>query len=137
VVFCADREFINPQWVALISGNKMNRDKMKAKINTIEEVKMQIIDTSLIVASFIGTVAYLISLSRIIAFGFNISFVINFFIVAGIIIITRLRSRISILLKIYVIDALIILLSLSDAFDYGLLSAARIYMILIPSCIFL
>lgn len=110
----------------------MNQDKMKAKIRTIEEVKIQIIDISLIVASVIGTVAYLVSLSRLFVFGFNISFVINFILIASVIIITALRSRISILLKIYVIDAIIILLSLSDAFGYGLLSAARIYLILIP-----
>ena len=105
---------------------------MKTKMRTIEEVKMQIIDTSLVVASIIGLVAYLVSLSRLKIFGFNFSFIINFLVIASVIAITLLRSRISILLKTYVINALIILLSLSDAFEYGLLSAARIYLILIP-----
>jgi signal transduction histidine kinase len=105
---------------------------MKAKIQTIEEVKRQIIDTSLIVASVIGSVAYLVSLSRLVKFGFNISYIINFCVIASIVAITLWRSRISILLKTYVMIALIILLSLSDAYGYGLLSAARIYLVLIP-----
>jgi signal transduction histidine kinase len=106
--------------------------KMKAKMRTIEEVKTQIINTSLIVASVIGTLAYLVSLSRLFKFGFHISFVINFLIIASVITITLFRSHISILLKTYVIISLIILLSLFDAFNYGLLSVARIYLILIP-----
>jgi signal transduction histidine kinase len=105
---------------------------MKTKIHTIEEVKRQIIDTSLIVASVIGSLAYLVSLSRLFRFGFHISFVINFFVIACIIAITFVRSRLSVILKTYVTISLIILLSLSDAFNYGLFSAARIYLILIP-----
>jgi two-component system, NtrC family, sensor kinase len=105
---------------------------MNARIQTIEEVKRQIIDSSLVIASIIGTITYLISLSRFFTFGFNISFIINLLIITCVIVVTLLRSRISILLKTYVIIALIILLSLSDAFGYGLLSAARIYLILIP-----
>ncbi|MBN1415798.1 MAG: hypothetical protein JW973_11910 [Bacteroidales bacterium] len=105
---------------------------MKTKIHTVEEVKVQIIDTSLIVASVIGTLAYAVSLYRLFKFGFHISFVINFFIIASVVIITLLRSRLSVLLKTYVIIALIILLSLADAYNYGLFSVARIYLILIP-----
>jgi len=105
---------------------------MKTKVQSIEEVKVQIIDTSLAVASVIGTLAYLASLSRLFKFGFHISFVINFLIIASVVIITLLRSRIPMLLKTYVIIVLIILLTLADAFNYGLLSAARIYLILIP-----
>jgi len=105
---------------------------MKTKIQTVEEVKMQVIDSSLSVASVIGTVAYLVSLSRLFKFGFHISFVINFLILATVVIITLSRSRIPILLKTYVILSLIIMLTLFDAFNYGLLSAARIYLILIP-----
>lgn len=106
--------------------------KTKTKIHSIEEVKLQIMNTSLLVASVIGTLAYLVSLSRWIKFGFHISFVINFIIVASVVTITLLRSHISILLKTYVTISLIIMLSLFDAFNYGLLSAARIYLILIP-----
>jgi signal transduction histidine kinase len=105
---------------------------MKTKIHSVEEVKLQIIDSSLSVASIIGTIAYLVSLSRFFKFGFHISFVINFLIIATVVTITLLRSRIPILLKTYVIISLIILLTLFDAFNYGLLSAARIYLILIP-----
>jgi signal transduction histidine kinase len=104
----------------------------KTKIQTIEEVKVQIINTSLVVASVIGTLAYLVSLSRWFKFGFHISFVINFIILASVVTITLYRSHISILWKTYVTISLIMLLSLFDAFNYGLLSTARIYLILIP-----
>lgn len=106
--------------------------KKKENIETIDEVKRQIIDTSLVVAAAIGTLAYLVSLSRFFRYGFHISFIINFFILAGLITITLYRARLSIVLKTYVTISLVILLSLSDAFNYGLLSAARIYLILIP-----
>jgi signal transduction histidine kinase len=105
---------------------------MKTKIQSIEEVKVQIIDTSLSAASVIGTLAYLVSLSRLFKFGFHISFVINFMVIASVVTITLMRSRMPILVKTYVIIALIILLTLADAFNYGLLSAARLYLILIP-----
>lgn len=105
---------------------------MKTKVQSIEEVKVKIIDTSMVTASVIGTLAYLVSLSRLFRFGFHISFVINFFIVATVIAITLMRSRIPMLVKTYVIISLIVLLTLADAYNYGFLSAARIYLILIP-----
>jgi large-conductance mechanosensitive channel len=64
---------------------------MKTKIQSIEEVKVQIIDTSLSAASVIGTLAYLVSLSRLFKFGFHISFVINFMVIASVVTITLMK----------------------------------------------
>lgn len=105
---------------------------MKTEVHSIEEVKNQIINTSLIVASLIGTLAYLISLSRLFSIGFHVSFVINLIIMVVIIMMTLFRARLGIVLKTYTLIALVILLSLSDALNFGLLSSARIYLILIP-----
>jgi signal transduction histidine kinase len=105
---------------------------MKVNLNSIEEVKKQIIDTSLLVASAIGALAYLISLYRLFTNGFHFSFVINFFVMASLIATTLNRKRLSVTLKSYVIIGLIILLSLSDAVSFGLLATARIYLVLVP-----
>lgn len=105
---------------------------MKTKIRTIDEVKAQIIDSSLIAASVIGSVAYLVSLIRLVQFGFHISFLINFFVIATVVTLTFIRSLLSTVFKTYIMIALIILLSLFDSFNYGLLSVTRMYLILIP-----
>jgi signal transduction histidine kinase len=106
--------------------------ELKQEKLTIDEVKIQILDTSLLVASAIGTLAYLISLYRWILYGFHISFIINLFVIGSIIFITMIRKRLSTTFKTYVIISLVMLLALADALNYGLLSAARIYLILIP-----
>ena len=105
---------------------------MKVTINSLEEVKKQIIDTSLLVASVIGTLAYLMSLYRLFTHGFHFSFIINFFVIASLIATYLNRIRLGVILKTYVIIALIILLSLSDVVNYGLLASTRIYLILVP-----
>lgn len=98
----------------------------------MEEVRRQIIDRSLIVTSILGGIAYLISLTRIFNTGFHFSFIIEFLIVLGLFIITFNRSRLNNDFKTDVIISLLILFTLSDALNYGLFSAGRIYLILIP-----
>lgn len=105
---------------------------MKNEINNIEQVKHHIINTSLIVASVIGTLAYLVSLYRFFQIGFHISFVINFLVLAIIVFMTWVRKYLSIAIKTYLVIALIFLLALYDALIFGLLSSARIYLVLIP-----
>ena len=105
---------------------------MKKVKHTIEEVRKQIIDTSLVIGSILGVIAYLLSITRYFRTGFQISFIIEFLVIASIVTITLVRARLNNNLKAYAIIVLIVLLSLSDAVTYGLLSAARIYMILIP-----
>jgi len=105
---------------------------MKQERLTINEVKIQILDTSLLVAAAIGALAYCMSLYRWILYGFHISFIINLFVIASIIFITAIRKRLSTTFKTYLIISLVMLLALADALNYGLLSTARIYLILIP-----
>jgi len=88
---------------------------LKQEKLAISEVKMQILDTSLVVASVIGSLAYFISLYRWILYGFHISFIINLFVISSIIVITAIRKRLSTTLKTYVIIAVLMLLALADA----------------------
>lgn len=95
-------------------------------------VKNQILNNSLVVASIVGSLAYLVSLYRLIEQGFHISFLINLIIIVVVVVITLLRHRIDISAKTYLLIGLIIVLSLWDSVNYGLLSATRIYLVLIP-----
>jgi signal transduction histidine kinase len=105
---------------------------MKKRAQHIDEVKIQVMDTSLIAATILGALAYLFSLFRWISLGFHASFVINFFIIGSVVLITLNRAQLHVYFKTYVLVSVILLLSLSDAWNFGLLSAARIYLILIP-----
>jgi PAS domain S-box-containing protein len=100
--------------------------------HSVEEVRKQFIDTSLVVASVIGSLAYVLSLTRYFKSGFQFAFVIEFVVLAGLLATTAMRKQLSSYLKTYVIILLIIFFSLSDAFYYGLFSSARIYLMLIP-----
>ncbi len=105
---------------------------MKGIAFSIEEVREQTVNNSLVVASVLGTLSYVFSLLRYFKTGFHYSFVIEFVIVAGVIVITIYRSRLSCILKTYVFICLLGLLAISDAITYGLFSAARVYLVLIP-----
>ncbi|MBN1788998.1 MAG: GHKL domain-containing protein [Bacteroidales bacterium] len=106
--------------------------QLKEEVNTVDEVKKHILDTSLIVTAVIGSLAFLISLFRWYNYGFHISHVINFLIIACVILMAVIRSRLSINFKAYLLVFLIVLLTFADAINYGLFSSARIYLILIP-----
>ncbi|MFN8206558.1 MAG: PAS domain S-box protein [Bacteroidales bacterium] len=96
------------------------------------EVRNQIINVSLTVTSITGSIAYLVSLYRWYLTGFQFSFIIEFLIIASLIALTIRKASLSLSLKTYVIISLIFLFSISDALRYGLFSAARVYLILIP-----
>jgi PAS domain S-box-containing protein len=112
------------------SGRLQTNTKMISE--SLEEVRNQIIDRTLIVTSVLGGLAYLISLTRFFSTGFHFSFIIEFAVVLGLFIITTKRSSLSSDFKTDVIISLLILFTLSDAFNYGLFSSGRIYLILIP-----
>ncbi|MFO7368947.1 MAG: ATP-binding protein [Bacteroidales bacterium] len=105
---------------------------MATKPDKLHLVKNQIINNSLVMASTVGSLAYLVSLYRFIEHGFHISFLINLVVVASVVVMTFLRHKIDISVKTYLLIGLIIVLSLSDTINYGLLSATRIYLVLIP-----
>jgi PAS domain S-box-containing protein len=105
---------------------------MRKKQLTIDEVRKQTIDNSLIVGSVLGTASYVVSLLRLFKTGFHFSFLIEFFVVTGIIVVTIFRSRLSTSFKTYVFISLLAFIALTDVINYGLFSAARVYLILIP-----
>lgn len=102
------------------------------KSDKLQLVKNQIINSSLVVASIVGSLAYLVSLYRLIENGFHISFLINLIIIASVVVLTIFRHKIDISIKTYLLIGLIIVLSLIDTVNYGLLSSTRIYLVLIP-----
>jgi PAS domain S-box-containing protein len=107
---------------------------MSAEVTSysIEEVKAEIIDASLIVASIIGALAYLFSMSRFFTTGFHFSFFIELAVVVSVIIVAVNRKALNNEFKSFFIIGLIFLLSISDALVYGVFSSARIYLLLIP-----
>lgn len=101
--------------------------------HNIEQVKEQVIHTSLIVASIFGSAAFLVSnFFRYVNNSFNISVVFESLVIAILLFVTIKRDQISINTKAYMMVALVLLLSLSDALIYGLLSSTRIYLVLVP-----
>jgi PAS domain S-box-containing protein len=99
----------------------------------LETVKDQIINTTLVVASIFGTIAYLLSfLNRFTTGNFNISIAFETVILLFSLITAIRRNYLSIRFKAYTMLILVLVLSFSDAYIYGLLSATRIYLILIP-----
>ena len=99
---------------------------------SLDDIKNQILDVALIAGSVIGILAYLISLYNWIISGFQITFVFNFLVITGVIIIAFLRKKLSISIKTYTLIILLLFLTLTDVIIYGLLSANRVYMVLIP-----
>lgn len=101
--------------------------------HNIEGVKEQVINTSLMIASVIGTIAFItITISRFYSEGFNISIFFEIAVLLSLLGVTIRRKFISNSIKAYIIVTLIIILSLTDAFFYGLLSSTRAYLALVP-----
>jgi signal transduction histidine kinase len=105
---------------------------MGMKSDKLHLIKSQIINNSLVVASVLGSLAYLVSLYRLFEHGFHISFLINLIIIAAVVVLTIFRHKIQISIKTYLLMGLIIILSLGDTVNYGLISSTRIYLVLIP-----
>lgn len=100
---------------------------------SIPEVKKKVIDISLIVASIVGSIAFLLSLSsRIISGNFNYSTIVDTFVILLLLLVTIKRASLGTELKALVVISLITFFSLSDAYFYGLFSSARIYLVLVP-----
>lgn len=107
--------------------------KKEGLIHSIDQVKEQVINTSLVVASLFGALAYSASVaSRIINNNLNPSIVFESIVFLSLIIITIRRKQIVNSVKAYIMVSLIIFLSLSDAFFYGILLSTRVYLVLVP-----
>lgn len=101
--------------------------------HSIEQVKELVINTSLVVASFVGGFAYLASfLSRLQTSNFNYSTLFETIVLLTLLFVTIRRKQIVNSIKAHIMVALILFLSLSDALFYGLLSSTRVYLVLVP-----
>jgi PAS domain S-box-containing protein len=108
----------------------MINDEQKYSIDRVKDV---VINTSLVVASSVGLIAYAVSVtSRFLIESFNLSLIFESLVLLSLLVVTHQRSKLSCNTKAHIIILLIILFSLSDAFFYGLLSSARVYLILVP-----
>ncbi|MFW5687808.1 MAG: PAS domain S-box protein [Bacteroidota bacterium] len=102
-------------------------------IRSIEQVKEEVIHNSLIVASILGSTAFLTtSFFRYLNNNFNVSLIFESLVLAVLLIVTLRREKISVSTKAYIMVALVLILSLSDIYIYGLLSSTRIYLVLVP-----
>ncbi len=107
--------------------------KRITKQHSIEMVKEQVINTSLVVATAFGGLAFFSSfVSRYFSTGFNFSIVFESIVFLVLIGVTIRRKSIVNTIKAYIMVSLLIFFSLSDAYFYGLLSSTRAYLVLVP-----
>jgi PAS domain S-box-containing protein len=100
---------------------------------SIEGVKEQVINTTLLVAAIVGSLAYTASLiSKIANQNFTASFFIENFVVASLLFVTIRRKYIGNSIKVSTMISLILFLSLSDVFFFGIISSTRVYLVLVP-----
>lgn len=98
----------------------------------IDEVRLEVVDISLVTGASIGAFTYLISLSRYFNIGFHYSFLMELSIILLVVIVAIFKSRFSIRFKASALILLVFVFAISDAWNYGLFSSARIYLILLP-----
>jgi PAS domain S-box-containing protein len=100
---------------------------------SIESVKEEVVDKSLVVASSLGGIVFVITFTlRLVFVGFTYSLVFEILTLSVLLAITFFRKKISLPHKVYIILSLIFLLALTDAVIYGVFSASRIYLALLP-----
>jgi PAS domain S-box-containing protein len=102
---------------------------MKDKLNIIRN---QIVDIALIFASVLGVITYLLSLYKAFEVGFQMSFFTDFIAVTTILVITIYRRRIPVKIKGLVILGALFLVTFVDIIQLGLLSANKVFIVLIP-----
>ncbi len=101
--------------------------------HSIEVVKEDVINTSLVVSSVLGLIAYTFSnTARYFNTGFNVSLIFETAVIATLLIITFYRKKLSNITKAFIMVMLLLFLSLTDAYFYGLLSSTRVYLVLLP-----
>lgn len=103
----------------------------------IEKIREEVLNKTLVFTAFIGSMAYLISLTRLFKYSFSVSYIVEFVVLASIVSAAFFRKRISNAFKAMVFISVILLFSFYDASQYGLFSSARVYIILIPFFSFL
>ena len=105
---------------------------MQDPINTLSEVRNNIIDTALIYGSIFSALIYLLSLVEFFNTGFEVSFITDFLVVVTILIITLKRKYLNIKIKSYIVLVCIFIVVVVDVIEIGVLSANKVLLILIP-----
>ena len=98
----------------------------------IDQVRNSIINSSLVIGSIVAVITYLISLTKFLESGFELSFVTDLIVIIAVLIITIKRKRLNVNLKSYVILLGIFIVVIIDVIEIGILSANKILLILIP-----
>lgn len=98
----------------------------------IEKVREDIIDRALVFSSYAGVFVYLLSVSKLLTTGFELSFVTDFFAIAILVVAAVFRRRLSLKFKAYVILFGIFAVVLVDIYEIGILSANKVLLIVLP-----
>ncbi|RLD73110.1 MAG: hypothetical protein DRJ10_18230 [Bacteroidetes bacterium] len=98
----------------------------------IEDVKNQIINLSLIIATIIGFVTFLLSLSRFSETGFNLPHIANFITEFILFVTTLYRNKIGVKKKSYIIIGILFISVIANVIHSGIFSANKVLIVLIP-----
>jgi PAS domain S-box-containing protein len=100
---------------------------------SIDTIKSEVINKALVISATIGSIGYFTSLIyRYLNTSFNISIIFETFVLISLVVVSYKRASITNNTKAFITILLITILSLSDAYFYGLTSTARVYLILVP-----
>lgn len=103
----------------------------------IDQLRQKILDVSFIIGGSLGIVAYLISLIRLMNNELSITYLLEFLVILTIGLVAIFRKKLTTLFKASVLLLVIFFFSIYDAYFFGVLSAARVYIVLIPFFSFL
>ncbi|WP_462280948.1 sensor histidine kinase [Salinivirga cyanobacteriivorans] len=103
----------------------------------IDQLRRNILDVSLIFAASLGAIAYLISLTRLLNDEFSVTYFLELLVILSISAIAVFRKKLTTKFKAAGFLLLILFFSLYDAYFFGIFSAARVYIVLIPFFAFL
>ena len=105
---------------------------MNKEFSAIDKTKNSIIDSSLVVGTILGFIAYFLSLSRWPEYGFEWSYVTD---LAALMIATSVayfRRKLNIRLKSIVVIIAIMAVVVVDMFELGILGANKVLLIVVP-----
>ena len=111
--------------------------KEKDTFQQIRKVTISIIDSTLIIGSFLGLITWMLSLFNYSESLSKISYYIEFVVVFILLIISVYRKRISIEIKSIIIIIGLFLIILSDVYKMGVYSDSKVFLIVIPFYSFL
>ena len=106
--------------------------RVRSTQQQIKKITLTIIDSTLLIGSILGLFVYLISLFNYSNSSSKLPFLIDFFVVAVLLIISIYRKKISIEIKSIIIILSLFLLINGDVYKLGIYSDSKIFLIIIP-----